>query len=556
MRMSPLDHPQGITFAERRWVLGFAALFLLLTSLPYLLGFSVQGDDFVYTGFVFGVEDGNSYIAKMLGGAYGSWKFFSSHSAYPQAGVWIFPLYILLGKLAAPPGLHVQLVALFHLLRLGAALLALLATYDFLSFFIAEIRFRRLGLALAVLGGGLGWLLVLSGQQSWLGTLPVDFYSPEAFGFLSLFGLPHLALARAFLLWALLVYLRAVRADLVEDQRRLAGVAVRLAGLWLLIGLAQPLTMLVLGAVLVWHLAGLAAWQILRQVRRQAVDWPRWRRLAVTVLMAGILPGIVVLYNAWISYKDPYVSAWTAQNLIHSPNPLHYVLAYGLLLPYAFWGGKRLLSADAWTGWLLPGWIVLFPLLAYAPLGLQRRLPEGVWVAWVALAMLALEGLAQTAGAARRRWAALPLWLLFPSTALLLMGGLLAVSRPNTPLFRPGDEVRLFEYLQSQAPPATVVLAAYETSNPLPAWAPVRVLIGHGPESIHLSQLRPQVEAFFAPQTPDAQRLDLIRRFNVRYVFWGPAERALGGWSPAQAAYLQPVYQSGEYQLFQVVESP
>lgn len=556
MSMTLQDREIGITAAERRWVLGFSALFLLITWLPYLLGFSVQGSDFVYTGFVFGVEDGNSYIAKMLSGAFGSWKFFSAHSAYPQAGVWIFPLYILLGKLASPPGLHLQLVALFHLLRLGAALLALLATYDFLAFFIADVRLRRFGLALAALGGGLGWLLFLSGQQSWLGSLPLDFYSPEAFGFLSLYGLPHLALARACLLWALLVYLRAVRVDLTNDPIRIPAIALRLGFLWLLIGLAQPLTMFVLGVVLAWHLAGLAAWQIWRQYRRQAVDWARWRRMAVTVIVAGILPGVFLLYNAWISYQDPYVSAWTAQNLIHSPNPLHYVLAYGLLLPYAFWGAKRLLSAGVWTGWLLPGWIVLFPLLAYAPLGLQRRLTEGVWVAWVTLAMLALEGLSQTAAAARRRWIALPLWLLFPSSVLLLAGGVLAVSRPSAPLFRPADEVRLFEYLQSQASPATVVLAAYETGNPLPAWAPVRVVIGHGPESIHLSQLRPQVEAFYALGTPDTQRLDLIRRFNVRYVFWGPAEQALGAWSPAQSAYLQPVFQSGVYQLFQVIGSP
>ena len=113
--------------AERRWVLVFAALVALLTSLPYLVGFYAQGDEWVFTGFVFGVEDGNSYIAKMLSGAFGAWKFVSPYSAYPQTGVWIYPLYIWLGKLAAPPGLHEQLVALFHMLRLGAVFLAVLA---------------------------------------------------------------------------------------------------------------------------------------------------------------------------------------------------------------------------------------------------------------------------------------------------------------------------------------------------------------------------------------------------------------------------------------------
>ncbi len=91
--MDEMIPARKITPGERRWVLGFIALFLLLTSLPYLLGYWTQGQDYCYTGFVFGVEDGNSYIAKMLSGAYGAWKFTSSHSAYPQAGAWIFPLY-------------------------------------------------------------------------------------------------------------------------------------------------------------------------------------------------------------------------------------------------------------------------------------------------------------------------------------------------------------------------------------------------------------------------------------------------------------------------------
>jgi uncharacterized membrane protein len=79
----------------------------------------------------------------------------------------------------------------------------------------------------------------------------------------------------------------------------------------------------------------------------------------------------------------------------------------------------------------------------------------------------------------------------------------------------------------------------------------MHVLVGHGPESIHLAELLPQVKAFYNADTPDAQRLELMGRFDVRYIFWGPAERALGDWDPHQAGYLQPVYQSGEYGLFQ-----
>ena len=60
---------------ERRWVLGLGVILLTLTSIPYLLGYFSAGTGWVFTGFIFGVEDGNSYIAKMLSGATGNWLF-------------------------------------------------------------------------------------------------------------------------------------------------------------------------------------------------------------------------------------------------------------------------------------------------------------------------------------------------------------------------------------------------------------------------------------------------------------------------------------------------
>ena len=51
---------------ELRHVLIPALVLLGLTSLPYLIGYFRQGTDWRFTGFFLGVEDGNSYIAKML----------------------------------------------------------------------------------------------------------------------------------------------------------------------------------------------------------------------------------------------------------------------------------------------------------------------------------------------------------------------------------------------------------------------------------------------------------------------------------------------------------
>ena len=181
-----VDDPGSVTAAERRWVITFGMVVMLVTTIPYLIGYASQGDDWRFTGFVFGVEDGNSYIAKMLIGASGGWLFRTPYTTIFQRGVIAFLPYILLGKLAHGPGMHDQLVALYHIFRLGAGLLMIFATYDFLALLCHSIHLRRFGLILATLGGGLGWVLFLTGYSQGSSALPLDFYSPETFGFLSL----------------------------------------------------------------------------------------------------------------------------------------------------------------------------------------------------------------------------------------------------------------------------------------------------------------------------------------------------------------------------------
>jgi len=144
-----------------------------ITSIPYILGFAVQNPNWVFTGFIFGVEDGNSYIAKMLTGAAGEWLFRTPYTSYPQNGVFAFPFYIWLGKLGSTPGLHEQLVVLYHLFRICAGVLAIIATFDFIALFVKGSRNRQLATALVVLGGGLGWVLLTLGEGTFLGSYPL-----------------------------------------------------------------------------------------------------------------------------------------------------------------------------------------------------------------------------------------------------------------------------------------------------------------------------------------------------------------------------------------------
>ena len=541
------DFPRVISNSGRRWALGFSLIVMLLTTIPYLLADQFTPPGWRFTGFLFAVEDGNSYIAKMLSGMAGALLFRSPYSAYPQSGVLAFLPYLLLGKLAAPPAAHEQLVAIFHIFRISAGCLALLATYDFLAYYIKEEYLRRYGLALVALGGGLGWLLVVFGWSTWLGSLPLDFISPESFGFLALYGFPHLAMARAALFWGLLAYLKAVQPGAEPGPQ-----AVFLTGgCWLLAALFQPLAALVMGAVIAAHCLVLGVRNLWLSRRAIIPDWIAWRRTLRFAMLCALIPAPFLLYNAIAFSQDPYLVAWTAQNLILSPPLPHYLLAYGLLLPFMWVGGRNLLRRQAHSGWLLVAWVCAAPFLAYAPVNLQRRLVEGVWVAMIALACSSVRGTGKD-GVSWRSFLIISAFV-FPSTLFLLVGGVSTSLNADTPVFRSAQETAVLEQLAARAAPGSVVLASYATANALPAWAPLRVLAGHGPESVNLSSVQPRVENFYRDGATDAERQALIDEFRVAYVFYGPRERALGSWQPAQAAYLQLFAEQGEYAVYQVV---
>lgn len=538
---------------EKMWVLRYGVLVMVITSLPYLTGYLSQGEDWHFNGFVFALEDLNSYIANMFSGSAGDWLFRAAYTTLPQRGVLMFLPYILLGKLASFQAVHEQFLAFFHLFRFGAGLLSILATYDFLAFFVKDARIRRMGLVLATVGGGLGWVLVLLGKDNWLGSIPLDFYSPEAFGFLQIYGIPHLALARAFLLWGLLRFIRVVWQYQQEGRTptRLDGMITGL--LWLLAGLSQPLTGMVVGAVAGIYVAAILAWKLWRSVRDKGTDCQDLSPVLRFAITAGLYPVPLVLYNIWSFSTDPYLKAWVVQSTIYAPHPLHYLVAYGPILAFVLLGGIRLIRTDFWKGLFLSAWVLAFPFLAYAPFNLQRRLIEGIWVALVVLGVIGLEAVERALPALKREWMLKGLTvILIPSTVFLLAGGLLAARQPAVPVFLPIDQVKVFQIINKEVQAGSVFLTAYSTGTVLPTWAPVNVVMGQSTESIGLEKLRLQAAAFYQPATSDQERQDLLQEWGVNYVFWGPEERALGGWDPNAADYLTPRFTGGAYSVFEV----
>ncbi len=540
------------TISRREWrrVAIFAALVMLATAIPYLVGWLSQGEDWEFGGFLFGVDDGTSYLAKMRIGARGDWLFTLRYTSEPHDGALLFLPYILLGKLAAlfvapdSPDLPTAMAITFHAARLVCGFVLILVSYRFAAVFLRAPGSRWLALVLITLGGGLGWLLSLLGAGKWLGSLPVDFYVPEGTSFLILFGLPHLALSRALMLTGFLLLFRALR--IAESPRGWRRDSV-LAGLcWVGMGLCVPfyiaVVYLVLGA---W---GLAAW-----IRTRRFPWALFWR-AIT---AGLVALPLLLYNSVVFLTNDVLGEWSAQNRLPSPHPLHYVLGYVVLAVPAIvalrWAWRKGTAQANWPYLLLAAWIVLVPVAVYLPINVQRRLAEGVIVPLSILAVAGLRLMARHQSRWRRA-RSIVLALALPTALLLWLGGTFSALSPGRPIFHPRDELAALDRLNAIAPEDSVVLSLKETGNYLPARTDLLPYVGHGPETIHSDEKKKQADQFFAG-TLDAQaQTDLLRA--VDYVFFGELEQEKG--SSPELAWLRdpiparPVISVGSYRVYEV----
>jgi hypothetical protein len=134
----------------------------------------------------------------------------------------------------------------------------------------------------------------------------------------------------------------------------------------------------------------------------------------------------------------------------------------------------------------------------------------------------------------------------------LVIGGVAVANGRAWPLFHSGFQRAAFDWLAEKAP-GQVVLAAYETGNVLPAYAPVRVFVGHGPETVDSQAKQAALRRFFG-QSDDAFRRGLLQDYDIGYLLYGPAEHTLGDFEPDRVDYLQPVYDSDMVQIYRVIE--
>ena len=477
-----------------KWLYLISALVIVFTTIPYILGFNYQNEYFKFSGFIIGVEDGNSYIAKMLLGSNGKWLFTTPYTAYDQIEFFAFFPYLVLGKIAADPELRLQLIIIFHLFRISGIVFLVFETFQFSYLFIRNKKSSLITTFFVVCGGGLGWLGILF-PEIISGRLPLEFYSPETFGFLSAFSLPHLLFGRAFLFRSMRTYLQETSFDHPTKSE------IIISGVYLLIsGIFQPLNLFI-----GWFVVGIYRFSKFIKTKEKfskLLDIGYW-----------ILPSApLFFYNFFLFQFDPYLSSWQSQNKIFSPPLIDYLLAYGLGII-----ALMISIVKKWTGNInfknfLYIWIILLPIMIYLPVNTQRRLSEGVWICFCIFLSLVIQNFKYKVF--KITFGSL---MIFP-TLLFLLGSINTVKNINIPVYIPASMEEMTKSIKNQFEFGDVVLAPFYESNVLPSYLPIKVLSGHGPESMNFIEISNRIDSFYNGMSDEYMVRELIAEFNIKFI--------------------------------------
>lgn len=571
---------------KRTWTAAIVIAFVTagLLVLPYVIGHLNAAEGTVFTGLLVNLEDG-TYLSAIEQGRSGAWLYRSHFTVESHEPVFLEGFYLALGQVGRL--LNLSTVVMWHLGQFTANLILFLTIFAFTSLFLESNRQRFTAYLLALFGAGFDWWQFPAWfeRAAAFEVVPIDLRFPEAHIFYSALTFPHFVAGITLILLALGLTYYALTRPIENKKRWLLAVGAGMANL--LLGVVYPyliyLTAVILAAFYLYLLMGRVRND---RLAGEGVSWGSvldWTEIGLLAIVFGI-PLPLYIYYAIVFLNNPVLQIWNEQAYTPSPNPVHYLLTYGLYLflavlyPLKRRGGSgqevndernqsqfRLGLVFLWI------WLGAAAVLLYAPLNSQRRFVEGLQVP---LSILAVVGFYQVAwpwfrnsrlmqGLLKRpRYSAAGMQRLVV-LSLIGLAGLgnvylysstlleLGLNQPF-PLFRPQSEFEAMAWLEEHLEPGQIVLASYRTGSFLPYRTGATVVVGNQYETNNFSEKSREVRQFFGPESTDDWRRELLAGYDISYIFLGPEERRLGGDQMVIGDYLEISYQNEGVIIYKV----
>ncbi len=386
------------------------------------------------------------------------------------------------------------LAALFHLTplwahELGRWLVTFISVY--LLYRIAQTmtkdeRDARIATATIVLGGGIGWMVVV--YQALNGIFPADFSAPadvtsETFFFPTIIGGAHIMLSTALLAYGL----HRLWIELEPDSRSHVRSLVSIAALFALHPYFVPLVGLYV--------------LVLMLFKRLP-----WRYILKLACIYGVPLLLAIAPHAWSQWHDPYRRFFIQENHLPLGSLMANIFSFLPWIGFIAWRVRKhpLKKEERW----IIAWVVVALILISIPsLHFKRKMLEGLAIGIILLAFPVWKDVLRWAKRTGKI-AHMGMWAMILLSPLSLVQSQAAwVTRPmgrGDEFFMSQDLVLAWQWLRTSTPGDAVIL-------PDDAWVGVwtppnserYVWIGHDHETPEWRKRRAFLEELFVSQSPE-----------------------------------------------------
>jgi hypothetical protein len=537
--MDPFSPGERKLISCQEWYFVWAIIVavLVLTSLPYLYGYLSSPPDKQFMGLMLDIPDHGQYLSWWRG-FQDSLLISNRLTPEPNEPIFFNLQWWALAQVSRLTGLDYAPV--YQAFRWIAGGSFLWAVYRLIAQFLPEVYQRRTALLLVTLGSGLGWVLVVLKYTLTKGELlfPLDVYIAEGNSFLCILGYPHFSFAAAFIALTFEFIWRGWK----EKQTKYMVIAGVLA---LLLGWMHAYDLL-----LIYGITGTFA--LVMWLKQRAFPWRLfWGGVIVCTLSCS-----GAIYSVILTTVDPLweeVLAQFANAGVYTPSPPHLIILFGfpLIAAVATWIGLTWRKQWSEENLFVMGWFLAGVVLNYIPTDFQIHMLNSWQIPMMILVTKGLHNFIAPAitnwrpamGEKATRWAVVVFVMaVLPTNLYLWAWRFVDLGRHDYPYYLSRDEILALRWLDENATDDDVILSSEKVGQYVPLFTGSVAFLAHWAQTVDYYDKQERVTDFFDATGDEASRKESLHAFGVDYVFYGPAERTLGAYDPAQTDFLEEIF--------------
>ena len=508
----------------------FSVTIVFFSRIPYKLAEISMPSGMVFMGFIGPNQDPNSYLAWCKQAQEGKLLFEDKYTTEKQNRHFFHPYFLAVGRIAMLFGINIETAYEMSRLFLGFCLLLIIYIFSIVYFGTsgdAQIK-RIFAFLFASIISGFGWVFpgsVVDKLENMFNLKPVDLWVTEGFTFLTILIRPLFSLTQILiLLFFIFLYISRKNRKLIYSC--LSGFCL------FFIGLVHPYDLVTI------YLA--VAIYLFLQFRFYREDI---RFTLVSSLLPIVFSLPVLLYEYLLFTGNSVFSKWS-ETITVSPNPLAYIIGYGILLIFAVIIIPFVYNRRRDIDMLILSWVFAVAILVYMPLNFQRRLIMGIQVPLALLTVEAIFHIIKLKSIRINKIVIFSVLLIIsvPSNIRYVTYSIFHAKRYYLNYNISGGDFAALKWIDTNIPSEATILSSFTTGLYIPGRTGNKVYVGHWDQTIDLSRKLTMVRGYYSGNMDYKERIKFLKENGINYVYCGLFEKAICRLDLDKEKYLTLVY--------------